>query len=88
MKHLNINIYGSVQGIFFRSTAKEQAIKLSLTGFAKNMPDGSVYIEAEGEKENLDEFTKWCHLGPTMAKVEKVKVTEGFRKNFIQFEVY
>lgn len=87
-KHLNIKIYGLVQGIFFRATAKEQANKLTITGFARNEPDGSVYIEAEGEKKNLDEFLKWCNQGPPMAQVEKVLVTEDKLKNFKEFEVY
>lgn len=87
-KHFNIKIYGLVQGIFFRATAKEQAEKLTITGFTRNESDGSVYIEAEGEKENLDEFIKWCHHGPSLAQVEKVIVTEGQLKNFSEFEVY
>ncbi len=87
MKHLNIKIYGLVQGIFFRATAKEQADKLNITGFAKNMPDGSVCIEAEGEENNLDKFVKWCHLGPSMARVEKVTTTSDKLNNFSRFEI-
>lgn len=88
IKHLNIQIYGRVQGIFFRATAREIADKLGIKGFARNEPDGSVYIEAEGEAENLDKFIKWCNIGPSMADVEKVVVTEGQLKNFNDFEVY
>lgn len=87
MKHLNIKIYGLVQGIFFRATAKEEADKLGLTGFAKNMPDGSVCIEAEGEKNKLDKFIKWCNKGPSMAQVEKVEVSESHLKKFKEFSV-
>lgn len=97
MKHLTINrgtiflrkikIYGKVQGIFYRATAKEEADKLEITGFAKNLPDGSVYIEAEGEKNNLDKFVKWCNIGPLMAKVEKVESSESSQKNFREFEI-
>lgn len=88
MKHINIKIYGLVQGIFYRAAAKDVADKLGISGFAQNMPDGSVYIEAEGEKENLDKFVAWCHKGPPLAKVEKVEVTESPLKNFSDFEVY
>ena len=88
MKHLNISIFGRVQGVFFWISAKEQADKLGLTGFAKNMPDGSVYIEAEGEKNNLDKFLKWCNRGPSMTRVEKVEVSEGPLENFKEFETY
>lgn len=87
IKHLNISVFGLVQGIFFRSTAKDEADKLGVKGFAKNMPDGSVYIETEGEKENLDKFLKWCNIGPSMTQVEKVTVSDGPLKNFKEFEI-
>lgn len=88
MKHINIKIYGLVQGIFFRATAKAEAEKLNIKGCARNEKDGSVYIEAEGEEKNLDKFVKWCHKGPSLAKVDKVEVKIGNLKNFSDFEVY
>lgn len=87
MKHFNIKIYGLVQGIFFRSNAKEQADKSGITGFAQNQPDGSVYIEVEGEEDKLEEFINWCHQGPSLAKVEKVTVSETPLKNFEGFNI-
>lgn len=87
-KHLNIKIYGLVQGIFFRATAKEQADKLAIKGFARNDMYGTIYIEAEGEEINLEKFIKWCHQGPTSAEVDKVEIQEDLAKNFPAFEVY
>ena len=58
MKHLKISITGRVQGVFFRDSARMEANRLGVAGFARNEPDGSVYIEAEGEKDALDEFFK------------------------------
>lgn len=87
-KHLNIKIYGLVQGIFYRATAKEEAGKFNITGFARNAEDSSVYIEAEGEEENLDKFIEWCKKGPPLAKVEKVEVAESPLKNFSEFETF
>lgn len=87
-KHYNIKIFGLVQGVFFRTTAKEHAEKLGIKGFARNDRDGTVYIEAEGEKDNLDKFIKWCYQGPSMAQVEKVIVKQDKLKKFSQFEVY
>ncbi len=86
-KHLNIKIYGLVQGIFFRASAKEQADELDVTGFARNEPDGSVYIEVEGNEKNLNEFLKWCHSGPSLARVEKVKISENPLRNFKEFDI-
>jgi len=85
MKHLNIKIYGRVQGVFFRDSAKERANKSGIYGFVRNEPDGTVYIEAEGEEENLKKFLDWCHQGPLMALVEKVELEAGDNKNFRDF---
>lgn len=76
IKHLSIKVYGKVQGVFFRATAKEEADKLGIKILAENKPDGSVYIDAEGEEKKLDEFVAWCHNGPNLAQVEKVEVHE------------
>lgn len=88
VNHLNIKINGLVQGIFYRATAKEEAEQLGINGFARNEPDGSVYIEVEGEEEDLNKFLDWCHKGPPLAKVEKVESSLGTLKKFLQFEVY
>lgn len=85
-KHLNIKIYGRVQGVFFRATAQEEADKLHIFGFARNEPDGSLYIEAEGETEKLEKFLQWCHGGPEAARIDKVEIKEGLLKNFQEFE--
>lgn len=87
MKHLNISVSGLVQGVFFRASAKEETDKLDIRGFAKNMPDGSVYIEAEGEENNLNKFIKWCNKGPLMAQVEKIEISENSLKNFKAFKI-
>lgn len=85
IKHLNIKISGFVQGVFFRVSAKEKAEKLRIKGFARNEEDGSVYIEAEGDKDSLDKFLAWCNDGSEAATVEKIEVTEGPLKNFSSF---
>ena len=87
VKHLNIKIFGQVQGIFFRYTAKEKAEELGIKGFARNEDDGSVYIEAEGGEEDLEKFLGWCGDGPPLAKVEKVEKTEEGMKNFLEFKI-
>ncbi len=84
-KHLNIKVYGQVQAVFFRTTAKEEAEKLGITGFARNERDGTVYIEAEGIDESLEKFLQWCKNGPEAALVKKIEVAEGPLKNFSDF---
>ena len=85
-KHLKIKIYGQVQGVLFRYTAKEKADELAIYGFARNEDDGTVYIEAEGEEDALEIFLDWCNAGPFSAKVVKVERTEGEVKNFSDFK--
>lgn len=85
-KHFTIRITGKVQGVFFRASAHDVARQLSITGFVRNEPDGSVYIEAEGDEEKLEKFITWCKKGPPRAVVEDVRVAEGplvYFKSFI-----
>ena len=86
MKHLNITIYGKVQGVFFRAATKAVADQLGVKGFVKNQEDGSVYVEAEGDEFSLNSFLEFCNEGPEKAKVEKVEITEGDLKNYRNFE--
>jgi acylphosphatase len=77
---------GKVQGVFFRASTLEQALKLGLRGYAKNLADGRVEVLAEGDASALDALERWLHVGPPMAKVESVvrgdvgsgEVGEGF----------
>lgn len=87
VKLLKIRILGQVQGIGFRYSIARKAEELGIRGFAKNEPDGSVYIEAEGSEEALEKLVNWCWEGPEMAKVDKVEIEEGDSVNFQDFQV-
>lgn len=67
-------ITGHVQGVSFRYYTQKMASSLDLSGFVKNMSDGSVCIQAQGEEDKLLKFIQWCHKGPQWAKVENVEV--------------
>lgn len=69
-----IRIYGQVQGVFFRSRAKEEAERLELVGWVRNKTDGSVEALAQGTRDKLGKFVAWCKKGPPLAKVEKVEI--------------
>jgi acylphosphatase len=87
MKHINLKITGKVQGVWYRKSTFDEARRLGLKGFVRNQPDGSVYAEAEGEAEILDQFIAWCKVGPRLARVMEVKVEEGPIEHFDSFEV-
>ncbi len=87
MKHYNITISGHIQKIGFRFSAMHSAYRYGVHGFVKNMNDGKVYIEAEGEDSDLDDFLQWCHRGPLGSKVDSVEAIEGEMKNFLSFDI-
>ncbi len=86
-KHYAIRVTGKVQGVYYRASAAEEARRLGLTGFVRNEPDGSVYLEAEGEEEALHQMVAWCQKGPPRARVDQVVVNEGGLQHFISFEI-
>ncbi len=85
--HKNIRISGRVQGVGFRYNAREAAFHYDINGFIRNMPNGDVYIEAEGPRTSVDEFIAWCRQGPPRARVDAVDITEGEVRGFTEFMV-
>lgn len=77
LKHLNITITGRVQGVWFRKYTESKAQQLGIQGFVKNLPDGTVYVEAEAEQPILDQFIAWCHVGSPLSHVKEVKFESG-----------
>lgn len=72
-KRIIIKVYGKVQGVFFRYTTRKIARNLGLTGTVRNMPDGSVFIDAEGPEEKLNDLLKFAKKGPEQARVDKIE---------------
>jgi acylphosphatase len=70
-----VYISGTVQGVYFRASTQEQARKLGVTGWVKNLDDGRVTAVFEGEKSAVDELIEWCHDGSPRASVSAVDVT-------------
>ena len=86
-KSYEIKIFGKVQGVGFRFYTHRKAIEHNLKGYVQNKPDGSVYIEAEGEKENLEQFVLWCNDGPAWARVSKVQSQETAFSGYKEFNI-
>jgi len=86
-KLIRIRISGLVQGVFFRASTKERADSMNICGFVRNEPDGSVYVEAEGQSHDLQIFLEWCSQGPSRAEVEKCEVEEGDLRFYKQFVI-
>ena len=86
-KHYNINVSGRVQGVGFRYSAQTIARNNNIFGFVRNEPDGSVYIEAEGKPEDLDQFLQWCYNGPGFGRVDRVVFNEAPIRDFDSFNI-
>ena len=74
MTRADLLISGRVQGVFYRASAQQEAMRLGLMGEIRNLPDGRVEAAVEGPKERIEEFIEWCKRGPPAAEVEHVGV--------------
>jgi acylphosphatase len=72
---LHAVVSGLVQGVFYRRFVLQEAARLSLNGRVRNLFDGRVEVEAEGERQKLDQLIHKLHMGPSGAQVAEV-VTE------------
>ena len=82
-----IRVKGHVQGVGFRWSAVREAETLGIYGYVKNMSDGTVYIEAEGRREQLDSFAGWCRQGPGIGYVESVDISVYPPEGYLSFEI-
>lgn len=79
------SVTGRVQGVFFRASTRDVAVKLSLTGYARNMPDGSVEVLACGMDDSIEKLAAWLRDGPRMASVAGVDSEEVDYQEFSGF---
>ena len=75
-KRIRLTISGRVQGVCFRAYARDEARRLGLKGWVRNLPDGRVEALAQGDPAELRTFEAWCREGPSHARVREVQVVE------------
>jgi acylphosphatase len=66
-------VLGTVQGVFFRHSTRLEANRLAIRGIARNLPDGSVEVLAQGTAPAVEELRLWLHRGPAQARVDTVR---------------
>jgi len=66
------HVAGNVQGVFFRASAREAALRLGVTGYARNLSDGRVEVLACGPADAVGELREWLRRGPPQANVTGV----------------
>lgn len=70
-------VRGRVQGVSFRAYTRQQALRLGISGYARNLPDGSVEVLACGEAADIDALMRWLWQGSPAARVETVDIAEA-----------
>ncbi len=70
-------VHGRVQGVSFRHYTVQEALRLNVTGWVRNVSDGTVEVHAEGTRQQLEAFIAWLHIGSPHADVEEVTVIWG-----------
>lgn len=74
---LEIVVSGRVQGVWFRASTRDEARRLGLTGWVRNLPDGRVQAIFEGGEDRLRLMLDWCRVGPAGARVDQVDARWG-----------
>jgi acylphosphatase len=69
-------IAGHVQGVFFRGSVVAEARRRQLTGWVRNVHDGTVEILMQGAVEDVESLLQWCRRGPSAADVAGLTITE------------
>ena len=76
MRRIHAIVSGRVQGVSYRASTASEARRLGVTGWVRNLPDGRVELEAEGQEDKISSLIAWCENGPPSAKVSEVAVDE------------
>ena len=88
MHQAHLIVSGKVQGVFYRASCQEIAVKYGLKGWVKNISTGQVEVLAQGEKEKIEKLIEWCKKGPPNAKVSEVKIEwKNLTNTYKSFEV-
>jgi acylphosphatase len=87
-KCATIKVFGQVQGVFFRHSAKLKAEELGLSGFARNEIDGTVLVVVEGEENKIKKLIEWAKIGSPDAEVEDIEVKwDEYKGEFSYFRI-
>lgn len=86
MPCLRLLISGRVQGVWFRESMRQEALKLGATGWVHNLPDGKVEATICGERAMLDKLLQWSKRGPPLARVAGVEAVEIPEESLTSFE--
>jgi acylphosphatase len=84
---VRVFVEGRVQGVGFRASAAREAMRLGVTGWARNLPDGRVEAVYEGPREAVEEMLAWTRRGPAAARVTDMTIHDEEPKGERGFSV-
>lgn len=85
---VRIVVHGSVQGVSFRYYTCRRALELGVSGWVRNLPDGTVEGLFEGGDSAVQALVEWCRLGPASARVERLDVRrDSYTGEFDSFNI-
>jgi acylphosphatase len=76
MRRIRAIVSGRVQGVAYRASTVKRASQLGVVGWVRNLDDGTVELEAEGEDDQIAALIAWCKDGPKHAVVSRVAVED------------
>ncbi|MBR4324814.1 MAG: acylphosphatase [Bacteroidales bacterium] len=74
IKAVTIKVNGRLQNVGYRHYARLAAQDYGIAGKFLNLDDGSVYIEAQGEEQGLQDFIDYCKKGPAWARIDGIDI--------------
>ena len=80
-------VHGRVQGVGFRASTREHARRLTVDGWVRNRPDGSVEVVAEGAPPNVGALLAYLERGPSWARVDRLETSEEAAEDLRGFEI-
>lgn len=86
-KSVRLYITGTVQGVFFRAFVKENAEKLNVKGFTRNLEDGRIEIFLEGNVVEVNKMIELCKKGPRHSQIRNVELKPEKFQDFKNFKV-
>ncbi|MEA1967015.1 MAG: acylphosphatase [Thermodesulfobacteriota bacterium] len=80
-------VHGRVQGVFFRAETCRAAKNLNITGWVKNLADGTVEAVIEGKEKDVQQMLAWCKKGSPLSSVNKIELKKNSSiSGFTKFE--
>lgn len=86
-KAVRLYIDGTVQGVFFRVFLKDNAEKLNLRGFTRNLEDGKIEVFIEGNPDQVNEMIELCKKGPKYSQIRDVQIIPEKFQDFKNFKI-